>query len=242
MKKTLGCIRKADQDWQLIADGDRIAIGISGGKDSLLLTKALSLYRLFSGKQFTIVGITVDLGLRPFDLSGVRAYCEKLGVDYYVEETQIGEIIFDIRKEKNPCSLCAKMRKGVLYDKAKALGCNKVALGHHKDDLIDTFFLSMLYEGKLNALKPIFYLSRVQLTVIRPLMYLPEGHVVHSIDKLNLPVTKSPCPANGHTKRDTVRDLVKHLQIEFPDVKDKVFTAIYHDQHYQLWDQKPKKE
>lgn len=236
MKKTLGCLRRADQDWSLICDGDKIAVGISGGKDSLLMTKALSLYRLFSKKNFDIVGITVDLGLKPFDLSAVKKFCNTLGVDYHIVDTQIGEIIFDVRQEKNPCSLCAKMRKGALYEKAVELGCNKIALGHHKDDLIDTFFLSMIYEGKLNALKPIFHLSRCGLTAIRPLIYLPEAHVVSSIDRLGLPVTKSPCPANGNTKRDEIRKLVKHLCVEYPDFKEKVYLAIYNKENYQLWE------
>lgn len=236
MKKTLGCLRRADQDWNLINDGDKIAIGISGGKDSLLMTRALSLYKQFSKKNFEIVGITVDLGLKPFDLSPVTQYCESIGVEYHIVSTEIGDIIFNIRKEKNPCSLCAKMRKGSLYDKAVELGCNKIALGHHKDDLIDTFFLSMIYEGQLNALKPIFHLSRCGLTAIRPLIYLPEAHVINSISRLSLPVTNSPCPANGKTKRDEIRKLVKHLCVEYPDFKDKVFLALYNKENYNIWD------
>lgn len=238
MKKTLGCLRRADEDWNLINDGDKIAIGISGGKDSLLMTRALSLYKQFSKKNFEIIGITIDLGLKPFDLSNVKSYCENLGIEYHVIDTEIGDIIFNIRKEKNPCSLCAKMRKGVLYDTAVSLGCNKIALGHHKDDLIDTFFMSMIYEGRLTALKPIFHLSRCGLTAIRPLIYLPEAHVINSIDRLKLPVTKSPCPANGNTKRDEIRTLVKHMCVEYPDFKDKVYLAIYNKENYQLWNER----
>lgn len=242
MKKVLGCMRKADEDWDLINDNDVIAIGISGGKDSLLMTKALSLYRLFSQKNFKIIGITVDLGFEGTDFSKVEEFCKELEVEYHIVKTQIGEIIFDIRKEKNPCSLCAKMRKGALYEKAKELGCNKVALGHHRDDLIDTFMLSLLYEGQLNALKPKMYLSRRDITAIRPLIYLPECYVVKNIDKQNLPVVESPCPANGETKRDEIRDLVSLMCSKFPDFKDKVFTAIYGDHNYNLWDNKVKKE
>lgn len=237
MKKTLGCLRRADNDWSLIENGDKIAIGVSGGKDSLLMTRALSLYKQFSKKNFEIIGITVDLGLRPFDLSEVRSYCENLGVSYHVVDTEIGDIVFNIRKEKNPCSLCAKMRKGALYEKAVELNCNKIALGHHRDDLIDTFFLSMIYEGKLNALKPKFFLSRCGLTAIRPLIYLPEAHVVNSINRLELPVAKSPCPANGNTKRDEIRKLVKHMCVEYPDFKEKIFLAIYNNENYQIWNE-----
>ncbi len=235
MKKILGCIRKADEDFNLIEDGDKIALGISGGKDSLLMAKAMSLYKKFSKKNFELVGITIDLGFTPFDLNPVKDFFREIDVEYKVVPTQIGEIVFDVRKEKNPCSLCSKMRKGVLNDTAKELSCNKVALGHHRDDLIDTFFLSMIYEGKLNAMKMKTYLSRADLTVIRPLMYLSEAYVLNSIKRFNLPVTKSPCPANGVTKRDEIRKLIKHLCIEKSDFKDKVFTAIYNKDNYQLW-------
>ncbi|MBQ9624957.1 MAG: tRNA 2-thiocytidine biosynthesis protein TtcA, partial [Clostridia bacterium] len=208
---------------------------ISGGKDSLLMTRALSLYKRFSKKDFEIVGITVDLGLKPFDLTAVKDYCENLGVEYHIIPTEIGDIVFNVRKEKNPCSLCAKMRKGALYEAAVNLKCNKIALGHHKDDLIDTFFLSLIYEGKMTALKPKFYLSRCGLTAIRPLIYLPEAHIINSINRLELPVTKSACPANGNTKRDEIRKLVKHLCVEYPDFKDKAFLAIYNKENYQMW-------
>ena len=235
MKKTLGSLRKADEDWQLIKNGDKIAIGLSGGKDSMLMAYALSLYKKFSKKNSELVAVMVDLGFRPFDYSATKSFCDNLEIPLHVVESDIGNVVFNVRKEKNPCSLCAKMRKGALYDEIKKLGFNKVALGHHQDDLINTFFLSMLYEGRLNALKPIFYLSRVDLTVIRPLLYLPEEHIIKTGEKLNIPILESCCPANGNTKRDEVADLMLTLEKQYPDIKDKVFDAIYRKQNYQLW-------
>lgn len=237
MKQTLGAIRKADEDWNLIQDGDRVCVGLSGGKDSLLLTQALCLYRKFSKKQFDLLAITVDLGLQPFDLSPVSAFCKSIDVPFTVVPTDIGEVVFDIRKESNPCSLCAKMRKGALYEETKKQGCNKIALGHHQDDLLDTFFMSMFFEGRLTALKPIFYLSRSDLTAIRPMIYLPEQHIIGLAKKLELPIVTSPCPANGNTKRDEIHQSIVALQRQYPQLKEKVFSAIEKDQNYQLWDQ-----
>ena len=196
MKKTLGCIRKADTDFGLIGDGDRIAVGVSGGKDSLLLLHALSLYRKFSHKDFSLSAVTVTMGLEPFDLSGIRDLCARLGIPYVVRETQIGEIIFGYRKEKNPCALCSKMRRAVLSNTCRELGINKLALGHHRDDALETLLMSLLYEGRFHTFHPKTLMSRTGITVIRPLVYLPEPHVKHMAKELELPVVKSPCPAD----------------------------------------------
>ena len=234
MKTTLGCLRKADTDFRLIEDGDHIAVGVSGGKDSLLLLHALSLYRKFSHKNFRITALTVTLGLEPFDLSRIRALCETLEVPYVVKETQIGEIIFGYRKEKNPCALCAKMRRAVLADTCNDLGCNKLALGHHREDVIATLLMSLLNEGRFHTFHPKTYMSRTGITVIRPLVYLPENHVLHMAKELSLPVVKSPCPADGHTSREDMADLLRSLKKRYPDAPDRFLHALRQD-HYDLW-------
>lgn len=235
MKTTLGCLRKADTDYRLIEPGDHVAIGVSGGKDSLLLLHALSLYRKFSHKDFQLTAFTVSMGLEPFDVSGIRALCERLEIPYIVRDTEIGKIIFEYRKEKNPCALCAKMRRGVLNDLCNAHGCNKLALGHHREDAIETLLMSLLYEGRFHTFQPKSYLSRSNITVIRPLIYLPEKHVEHMMNELELPVVKSPCPADGATKREDMKQLMAELQKRFPDAPERFLHALQNDQHYQLW-------
>lgn len=234
MKTTLGCVRKADTDFGLIGDGDRIGIGVSGGKDSLLLLRALSLYRKFSHKRFDIVAFTVTMGLEPFDLSGVSALCEQLEIPYVIRQTQIGEIIFDYRKEKNPCALCAKMRRAVLADLCRENGCGKLALGHHREDAIETLLLSLFYEGRFHTFHPKTFMSRSGITVIRPLIYLPEKHVKHMMKELALPVVKSPCPVDQHTRREDMKELMQRLKTIFPDAPERFLHALQQG-HYDLW-------
>ena len=239
MKKVLGCIRKACEDFDLIEEGDRIGVGVSGGKDSLLLLYALALYRKFSKAHFSLVGLTLIMGLSPMDTSGIRALCDHLEVEYIVRETQIGKVIFEERKEKNPCSLCAKMRRGALVDLCLEVGANKLALGHHRDDAIETLFLSMLYEGRIHTFHPVTHLTRKGITQIRPLVYLPEKHVIHMVKALNLPVVPSPCPANGRTKRDDVRELLNAICRRKPDARELLLSALQNEAQYGLWE-KPK--
>lgn len=239
MKTTLGCLRKADTDFNLIEDGDCIAVGVSGGKDSLLLLHALSLYRKFSHKNFQMTAVTVTLGLEPFDLSGVKSLCGSLDVPYVVKDTQIGEIIFEYRKEKNPCALCAKMRRAVLADACNELGCNKLALGHHREDVITTLLMSLLNEGRFHTFHPKTFMSRTGITVIRPLVYLPESHVIHMYKELRLPVVKSPCPADGHTSREDMAELLRSLKKLYPDAPDRFLHALQQD-HYDLWQKEEK--
>ncbi len=234
MKKTLGCIRKADADFGLIGDGDRIAVGVSGGKDSLLLLHALNLYRKFSHKDFSLSAITVTMGLEPFDLSGIRALCAELDIPYVVRETQIGEIIFDYRKEKNPCALCSKMRRAVLSNTCRELEINKLALGHHRDDALETLLMSLLYEGRFHTFHPKTHMSRTGVTVIRPLVYLPEPHVKHMAKVLDLPVVKSPCPADGNTARAEMDELMRKIRRLYPDFPERLLHALRQD-HYDLW-------
>lgn len=235
MKTTLGCLRKADTDFHLIEPGDRVAVGVSGGKDSLLLLHALSLYRKFSHKDFTLMAFTISMGLEPFDLSGIHRLCQELDIPYVVKQTEIGDIIFNKRKEKNPCALCAKMRRGALNDMCREYGCNKLALGHHRDDAIETLLMSLFYEGRFHTFHPKTYLSRTGITAIRPLCYLPEYHVRHMVEELNLPVVKSPCPANGETKRQEMNELLQALRKRYPDAPDRFLHALQSDKQYDLW-------
>lgn len=234
MKKTLGCLRRADQDFHLIESGDRIAIGVSGGKDSLLLLHALSLYRKFSHKDFTLLAVTVSMGLEPFDLSGVRCLCDELGIEFCVRETEIGKIIFDYRKEKNPCALCAKMRRAVLANTCVEKGFNKLALGHHREDAIETLLMSLFYEGRFHTFHPRTAMSRTGITVIRPLIYLPESHVKHMTRVLCLPLVESPCPANGETRRAEMKELMRRLRQIYPDANERFLHALRQDR-YDLW-------
>lgn len=225
-QKLYSYVRKAVEDFNMINDGDKIAVGISGGKDSLALLYALSGLRRFYPHKFELVAITVDLGFGIQDFEKIKQYCKDLNVEYYILKTEIADIVFNERKETNPCSLCAKMRKGSLNDKAKELGCNKIAYAHHKDDMIETMFLSLIYEGRFHCFSPVTYLDRMDLTVIRPLMYVPEIDVIGFTNKYNLPVAKSKCPVDGHTRREYVKNLVKQLVEENPGCKERFFTAI----------------
>ena len=234
MKKTLGCLRKADQDFHLIESGDKIAVGVSGGKDSLLLLHALSLYRRFSHKDFSLLAVTVTMGFEPFDLTMIRRLCDDLEIDYCVRETEIGKIIFDYRKEKNPCALCAKMRRAVLANTCVEKGFNKLALGHHREDAIETLLMSLFYEGRFHTFHPRTEMSRTGITVIRPLVYLPESHVKHMTRVLDLPVVESPCPANGDTRRAEMKDLMRRLRQIYPDANERFLHALRQDR-YDLW-------
>lgn len=235
MKKVLGCIRRACEDFHLIEDGDIVAVGISGGKDSLLLLYALSLYRKFAPQRFEVKGLTLTMGLEPFDTSKVAALCEKLGVEYIVRPTEIGRIIFEERHEKNPCSLCAKMRRGALNDLAKECGCNKVALGHHRDDALETLLLCLLHEGRIHTFHPKSYLSKADLTVIRPMVYLPEKHIIHVAREMQLPIIPSPCPANGATEREEMKYLLDSLCKLYPNAREMMLSALQNEAQYGLW-------
>jgi tRNA(Ile)-lysidine synthase TilS/MesJ len=234
VKKTLGCIRKADTDFHLIENGDRVAVGVSGGKDSLLLLHALSLYRKFTHKDFALTAVTVDNGLGETDYSGIRTLCENLEIPYIVKETQIGDIIFNYRKEKNPCALCAKMRRAVLAKTCLETGCNKLALGHHRDDVIETLLMSLIHEGRFRTFHPVTTMSRTGITVIRPLVYLPEYHVRHMQKVLELPVIKSSCPADGKTERENAGKLLEELRRRFPEAPERFLHALQNEP-YELW-------
>lgn len=226
LQQLLSYTRKAVDDYRMIDKDDRIAVGISGGKDSLTMLYALHGLRRFYPQKFDIEAITVSLGFPDFDLSPIQNLCKELEISYTIVETDIAKIIFDERKESNPCSLCAKMRKGAFNEKAKELGCNKVAYAHHKDDIVETMLLSLIFEGRFHSFSPKTYLDRMDVTVIRPLMYVPEIDVIGFKNKYQLPVVKSPCPADGYTKREYAKNLLKQLNKEHPGTKERMFTAI----------------
>ena len=226
LQQLLSFTRKAVDEYQMIQEGDHIAVGISGGKDSLTLLYALHGLKRFYPNKCELSAITVDLGYEEFDLDPVHELCQELGVPYKVVKTDIAHILFEERKESNPCSLCAKMRKGALNDAVKEMGCNKVAYAHHKDDIIETMLLSLIFEGRFHSFSPKTYLDRMDLTVIRPIMFVDEADVIGFKNKYNLPVVKSKCPVDGYTKRQYAKELVRQLNTEHPGAKNRMFTAI----------------
>lgn len=226
MRKILSAMRRAVQDYNMIEANDKIAVGISGGKDSLSLLCALADYRKFSEVPFEVMGITLDMGFDGMDFSPIAKLCRELNVEYVLKKTNIAEILFDIRKESNPCSLCAKMRRGALNDLATEYGCKKVALGHHNEDVIETFFLSLFYEGRLNCFSPVTYLSRKDIYVIRPLIYVAEGDIKGFAKRANLPVVHNPCPMDGVSKRQDMKDFINGKQALDHSFKTRMLHAI----------------
>ena len=226
LQRLLSITRKAVDDYHLISEGDRIAVGISGGKDSLAMLYALNGLKRFYPHKFEIEAITVDLGFDGFKTDQIKDLCDNFNVPYTVKKTEIADVVFETRKEDNPCSLCAKMRKGALNEAIKERGCNKVAYAHHKDDVVETLMLSLIYEGRFHTFSPKTYLDRTELTVIRPLLYVNESDIVGFKNKVNLPVQKNPCPADGYTKREYVKELLAQMNKSAPGVKERMFTAI----------------
>ncbi|MCB7319097.1 tRNA 2-thiocytidine biosynthesis TtcA family protein [Lacrimispora sp. 210928-DFI.3.58] len=226
LQRLLSLTRQALDTYQMIEDGDVIAVGVSGGKDSLALLYALSHLRRFYPKKYDLCAITVDLGLGNMDLEPIKDICRGFDIPYAIIPTEIGKVLFDIRKESNPCSLCAKMRKGALNEKAKELGCNKIAYAHHRDDVIETALMSLFYEGRFYAFSPYTYLDRMDLSVIRPLLFVTEADVIGFQNKYSLPVCKNPCPMDGNTKRQYIKDLIRELQKDNPHLKDCLFHAV----------------
>lgn len=226
LQQLLSHVRKVVDTYHMIDDGDHIAIGISGGKDSLTMLYALHGLRRFYEKHFEIEAITVDLGFPNFDLSPIQALCNELGVRYTIVNTEIYDVVFNVRKESNPCALCAKMRKGALNETIKKLGCNKIAYAHHKNDVVETMMLSLLYEGRFHSFDPVTYLDRMDLTVIRPLLLVDEADVIGFKNKYNLPICKSPCPADGYTRREYAKELIRQICHENPGAKERMFRAV----------------
>ncbi len=228
MRRIVSRTRAAVDDYKMISDGDKIAVGVSGGKDSLLLLKALCELKRFYPVDFTIVAVTLDMrfGCVDGDFSEIRKMCDSYGIEYVVKPTDLYEIIFEVRKEPNPCSLCARMRRGILHDTAKELGCNKIALGHHLDDAAETFLMNLLIESRVGCFAPVTYLSRRDLTMIRPLIYVREREAESAAQRLSLPVIESKCPANEKTKREDVKQLIQALSEQFGDVPERIVGAM----------------
>ncbi len=226
MQQMLSLVRRAVQDYNMIEDGDRIAVGISGGKDSLALLSVLKAMQRFYPKHYELEAITVNVGFEGMDFSPVTAFCDTIGVNYHIIDTDIAPIVFEAREEKNPCALCAKMRKGALNTLADELNCNKMALGHNRDDVIETFLMALLYEGRIHCFSPCTYLSRRKISSIRPLIYVPERDVIGFAKKENLPVVKNKCPVDGKTTREDIKNMVKELSLKYDHFEERTFNAI----------------
>lgn len=228
MQKMLGYMRKAIQEFDMIQDGDRIAVGVSGGKDSLVLLKGLIELRRFIGIDYDVVAITLDprFGGVEGNYSSVAQMCSEAGVEYRLIPTDIGQIVFDIRKEPNPCSLCAKLRRGALHNAAKDAGCNKIALGHHFDDAVETFMMNLLNEGRIGCFSPVTHLARCGLVQIRPMVMAPEKEIIRAARRLDLNVVKSKCPADGHTSRQRTKELLAELEKTNKGVTERIFGAM----------------
>ena len=226
MKRLLSFVRRAVDDYGMIEDGDRIAVGVSGGKDSLCLLSTLAAMRRFYPKKYEIVAITVNMGFPGSDFSPIKDFCDSLGVEYKVVDTDIAKIIFDIRKESNPCSLCAKMRRGSLHLAATEAGCNKVALGHHYDDAVETFMMNLFFEGRLGCFSPVTYLSNRKIKLIRPMIYAQEKDVQYFARRQNLPVIKSLCPEDHATERENMKQFLLGLEKQNKGIRHRIFGAM----------------
>lgn len=226
MKRLLSFVRRAVDDYSMIEENDKIAVGLSGGKDSLTLLETLAAMRRFYPKKYDVVAITVDMGFPDADFSALRDFCEKIDVKFIIAKTDIAKIIFDVRRESNPCSLCAKMRRGALHLAAVEEGCNKVALGHHFDDVVETFMLNLFFEGRLGCFSPVTYLSNRKITVIRPLIYAEERDVSYFAKKRALPISKNPCPEDHNTEREKMKTRLLFLERENHGLRHRIFHAI----------------
>lgn len=234
-QQLLSPFRRAIENFSMIREGDKIAVGLSGGKDSVTLLTLFAALKRFYPKNFDLVAITVDMGF-DYDktqVKALKAHCESLSVPYFIEKTDIGAILFDIRKETNPCSLCSKLRRGALNTVAKSQGCNKLALGHHADDLVETLFLSMIYEGRFSTFEPVTYLSKADITLIRPMIYIEERDIAAYAK--DLPTVFNPCPADKHTQREYVKNLIASIKADVPFAKDRILSAIYNPDRNHLF-------
>ena len=232
MQHILALVRRCIEDYNMIEDGETIAVGVSGGKDSVLLLAALARLRKFYPKKFDLVAVTIDSGVPGMDFEPIRKLCEELEVPYHIELVPTYEIVFLSRKEKNPCSLCAKMRRGALSTKLNELGVKKIALGHHFDDTVETLLMNLFQEGRIGCFQPVTYLDRTDVTQIRPMLYAEERDVRNTVARLGLPVVENPCPANGSTQREETKELLKELEKRYPNLRTKIFGAI---QRYPLY-------
>lgn len=226
MNKILSPLRRAVEDYGMIKNGDRIVVGVSGGKDSITLLAALKRLQAFYSEKFELIGVTLDMGIKDMDLSPLISYSEENGINLIVKKTNINEVVFDIRKEPNPCSLCALLRRGALNNAAKELGANKIALGHHADDVIETFVMNLIHEGRIGCFSPVTYLDRKDITIIRPLIYATEKEVKACVKRNGLPVIFNPCPADGKTERQAMKEFLMKLENDYNGVKKRIYGAL----------------
>lgn len=238
LRRLLSLTRKAVQDYDLIKDGDKVCVGVSGGKDSLALLTTLANLRRFYPKRFELQAVTVSLGFEGMDFSAVSKYCEALEVPYKVVESDIAEIVFDIRKEQNPCALCANLRRGALNDHAGRLGCNVVALGHHKDDVIETALLSLFYEGRFYCFSPDTWLERAQVRVVRPYLYVEESDIRQFAKAVDIPVVHNPCPMDRAGSRAEIKELIRNLEKDNRFLRSNIFGAVKRN----IWDKDSEKQ
>lgn len=232
MQHILSLVRRCVDDYHMIPEGETVAVGVSGGKDSVLTLAALAKLRDFHPKKFQVIAITIDSGMPGMDFTPIAELCRELDVEYHLVPVPIYEIVFVARQEKNPCSLCAKMRRGALSTELNRLGISTIALGHHFDDAVETLLMSLFWEGRISCFQPVTYLDRTKVTQIRPLLYVQEREVRSAVNRCGLPVVKNPCPANGSTAREEMKALIIQLEKQFPNLKKKLFGAI---QRYPLY-------
>ena len=226
MQKILGYMRKAIDEYNMIEDGDKIAVALSGGKDSTTMLLGLKNLQRFYPKKFDISGITINPGFEFFDTTYLQNTCKDLNIPFVEEQSHTKEIIFDIRNEKNPCSLCANLRRGILNSVAIREGCNKIALGHNEDDVLETFFLNLLYAGSINTFAPVSYMDRSKITLIRPLIYAPEKYIRNFVKRNNIEVMPKCCPMDGVSKREDMKNLIQNFQKDIPTVRANLYGAI----------------
>ena len=226
MQKLVGLVRRCVEDYDMIQSGDTVAVGVSGGKDSLALLVLLAALREYYPKPFRVEAITIDLGFPNMDFTPVVEFCKSLNVPYTIVPTQIKTVVFDLRQEKNPCSMCAKMRRGALNQAIKERGITKIALGHHRDDAVETFLMSLIYEARISCFQPVTYLDRSGVTQIRPMLYIPEQTLIHFAQRQALPVVENECPADKTSKRHEIKELIYDLMQQYPQLKDNVFGAM----------------
>ena len=239
MQKLLGISRRAIADYGMISDGDKIAIGISGGKDSVTLLAVLAHYKKFSTEKFDLIAINIDLGFEDtsqVEVQALKDYCKSIDVELIIHKTDIANVIFNERKEKSPCSLCSKMRRGALNTIALEHGCNKLALGHHADDILETMLMSLFYEGRFSTFSPVSYMDRTGMTLIRPFLYAEEKCISSTAKKLNLPIVHNPCPKDKHSVRTDMKDFISDIDFKKRGTKQLMLGAIFNPERNNLWD------
>lgn len=226
MQKILGYMRKAIDEYNMIEDGDKIAVALSGGKDSFTLLLGLKNLQRFYPKKFDIIGVTINPGFEFFDSSLIKDFCDKLDVPFFEEHSHAQEIVFEIRKEKNPCSLCANLRRGALNTVAKREGCNKIALGHNEEDVLETFLLNLFYAGSIGTFSPKSYMNKSEITLIRPLIYAPEKYIQNFVKRNNIEVMSKACPMDGNSKREDMKKLIQSFYKDLPHIRSNLYGAI----------------